>query len=203
MNDPATAEAALRAGMVRLTIWDRDSARVESTSLPDWHRCFIMIQRQPVYAASSSTTCHILAVRDARLFHVGIEPVDPSTASDDQIARPQGHAGRLIRSADLTIARSGPQNVASATAATECQVLCSQVRPSRPGASGRYPTPRRTLAFAAPRLCDMFSRYSVSFSTAITARSALGIVMGQGNAAQRSVDLLYSEKCASRRRHVV
>jgi hypothetical protein len=31
MNDPATAEAALRAGMVRLTIWDRDSARVEST----------------------------------------------------------------------------------------------------------------------------------------------------------------------------
>jgi hypothetical protein len=31
MNDPATAEAAIRAGMVRLTIWDRDSARVEST----------------------------------------------------------------------------------------------------------------------------------------------------------------------------
>ena len=31
MNDPATAEAALRAGMVRLTIWDPDSARVEST----------------------------------------------------------------------------------------------------------------------------------------------------------------------------
>jgi hypothetical protein len=31
MNDPATAEPALRAGMVRLPIWDRDSARVEST----------------------------------------------------------------------------------------------------------------------------------------------------------------------------
>jgi hypothetical protein len=31
MNDPATAEPALRAGMVRLTIWGWRSAHVEST----------------------------------------------------------------------------------------------------------------------------------------------------------------------------
>ena len=47
------------------------------------------------------------------------------------------------------------------------------------GLSDRYPTLRSNLAFAPPRLCDAFSRYAVSFSVAMIARSAFGTVMSK------------------------
>src|SRR5712691_10856232 len=53
------------------------------------------------------------------------------------------------------------------------------------GSSDRYPTLTSNLAFAPPRLCDTFSRYPVSFSGLMIARSAFGTVILRGHTVHR------------------
>ena len=64
---------------------------------------------------------------------------------------------------------------ARVTSSYKCCVRRSDSSAS--GASDRYPTLTRSLAFEAPRLWDTFRRYHAIFSAAMLARSAFGIVM--------------------------
>ena len=57
------------------------------------------------------------------------------------------------------------------------EVLSAQIGLEHVGSVRPEPTPSSNLVFAAPRLCNTFSRYQVSLSPAMIARSAFGTVI--------------------------
>ena len=128
--------------------------------------------------SARATVDNLVAGRPA--IAAGLRPNDTIVAIDG-VATPnwmsmvEGIRGSNGRTLTLRIERDGASSEVRVTPSDRCCLRRSDS--SAHGESTRYPTLSKSLAFEAPRLCDTFSRYAVSFSAAMIATSAFGTVI--------------------------